>query len=336
MKKIMVIVLCLALAVALVACSSTPAEPATEESTTAPSAEATTSADASGVSNDSDKHYKFGFTEWGAGDFFDAVYAPIEEAVTANGDTIIHLEGQADSNAQLQIVEDFISQGVDLVFFNPVDSEACRPAVEALVEAGIPVVNFDSAVVNIEQVDTFIATDNFKAGQLAAEALKKDFPDGGKVAVLDLPVNTAATDRADGFLDGIKDSNFEVVAQLDAGGKPEKGLEITNDILQANDDLVAIFAINDESGMGAYAAVVAAGEDVAIYGVNGGPEAKAEISKNTVYRATAAQSPINIGKASVEAAYKILNGENVEKEIYIEPFIIDRDNVKDYLAESWQ
>ena len=85
-----------------------------------------------------------------------------------------------------------------------------------------------------------------------------------------------------------------------------------------------------------YAAVVAAGEDVAIYGVNGGPEAKAEISKNTVYRATAAQSPINIGKASVEAAYKILNGENVEKEIYIEPFIIDRDNVKDYLAESWQ
>lgn len=326
MKKFVGIVLCFGLLLGLVACSkgnSDTKEPAQKKEDN---------------DNGSTKKgsYTFGFTEWGAGDFFDAVYGAVEETAQANGDTVIHLEGQADSNAQLKIVEDFISQGVDLVFFNPVDAEACKPAIKALEEAGIPVVNFDAAVADIDLVNTYVATDNYKAGQLAAEAMIADFPEGGKVAVLDLPVNTAATDRADGFLDTIKGTNFEVVSQLDAGGKPEKGLEITDDILQAHSDLTAIFAINDESGMGAYASVVAANEDVAIYGVNGGPDAKAEIAKESQYRATAAQSPINIGKSSIEVAYKILEGEDYDKEIYIEPFIIDRSNVDQYLENPWQ
>lgn len=326
MKKLVGIVLCLVMVLSMAACS----KGGTDTKETEQGKESKDEGD------EKKGNYTFGFTEWGAGDFFDAVYGAVEEVATENGDKVIHLEGQADSNAQLQIIEDFISQGVDLVFFNPVDAEACKPAIKALKEAGIPVVNFDAAVADIDLIDTYVATDNYKAGQLAAEAMIADFPDGGKVAVLDLPVNTAATDRANGFLDTIKGTKFEVVSQLDAGGKPEKGLEITDDILQAHADLTAIFAINDESGMGAYASVVAANEDVAIYGVNGGPDAKAEIAKDSQYRATAAQSPINIGKSSIEVAYQILAGEEYEKEIYIEPFIIDRSNVEQYLENPWQ
>ena len=208
--------------------------------------------------------------------------------------------------------------------------DRCKPAVQALVDAGIPIINFDSAVADIELVDTFVATDNYKAGQIAAEQMMKDFPDGGKVAVLDYPINTAAVDRANGFIDALKGSNFEVVAQFDASGKPETGLSVTEDILQAHSDLTAIFAINDESGMGAYAAVVASGDDVAIYGVNGNPETKVEIAKaDSPYKATAAQSTIGMGQQSIEVAYKILKGEEFPKQIDVAPFIINADNVKD-------
>lgn len=359
MKKVLLIVLCVVLACSAVACSAeAPAEtgsaPATESvavseepketepATTAESADASASEAVETAQYEAREpkngdHYVFGFTEWGAGSFFDSVYGAIEEVVLQNGDEIIHLEGQSDSNAQLQVIEDFISQDVDAVFFNPVDAEACKPAVQALVDAGIPIINFDSAVADIELVDTFVATDNYKAGQIAAEQMMKDFPDGGKVAVLDYPINTAAVDRANGFIDALKGSNFEVVAQFDASGKPETGLSVTEDILQAHSDLTAIFAINDESGMGAYAAVVASGDDVAIYGVNGNPETKVEIAKaDSPYRATAAQSTIGMGQQSIEVAYKILKGEEFPKQIDVAPFIINADNVNDYPLDGWQ
>ena len=285
---------------------------------------------------DGEKHYVFGFTEWGSASFFDAVYAPLEEMILANGDTVIHSEGKADATYQMSVIEDFIAQGVDLVFYNPVDAEASQPAMEALKEAGIPVVNFDSQVSDLSMVNAFVGTDNYKAGQIAGEQLVADFPDGGDIAVLDYPANTAAVDRANGFLDAIEGHGFNVVAQLDGLGNTETALSQAEDIIQANPNLIAFFGINDDSALGAYAAVVSANEDVAIYGVNGSPEGKEKVAEGGVFKATAAQSVINMGKQSAEVAYKILNGEDYEKNISIEPILINADNVEDYLDADWQ
>ena len=54
-------------------------------------------------------------------------------------------------------------------------------------EAGIPVVNFDTAVSNLDLVGSYVATDNYQAGVQCAEAMIKDLPDGGEIAVLDYP-----------------------------------------------------------------------------------------------------------------------------------------------------
>ena len=135
MKKVLLIVLCVVLACSAVACSAeAPAEtgsaPATESvavseepketepATTAESADASASEAVETAQYEAREpkngdHYVFGFTEWGAGSFFDSVYGAIEEVVLQNGDEIIHLEGQADSKAQLQVIEDVISQDVD-------------------------------------------------------------------------------------------------------------------------------------------------------------------------------------------------------------------------------
>ena len=75
---------------------------------------------------------------------------------------------------------------------------------------------------------------------------------------------------------------------------------------------------------------------MAIYGVNGSPEGKEKVAENGIFKATAAQSVVNMGKESAEVAYQILNGEDYEKDVSIEPILINADNVQDYLGSDWQ
>ena len=224
----------------------------------------------------------FGITYWVESDFFKTIAGAIEESAEADGNAVTVVNGEQDSAKQIQIVEDFITKGVDVVFLNPVDRDAIAPALELLNEAGIPIINFDSSVANLDLVDAYVATDNVQAGVLCGEAMIKDFPDGGKIAVLNYPANSACLDREQGFLDTIDGHGFEVVATFDAEGTVEKGQDITSDILQAHPDLTAIFSINDQAGMGAYAACTIADANVAIYGVDGNPEAKSVIAQDGI------------------------------------------------------
>ncbi|MBQ7371272.1 MAG: substrate-binding domain-containing protein [Blautia sp.] len=278
----------------------------------------------------------FGITYWTESDFFKTIAGAIQESAEADGNSVTVVNGEQDSAKQIQIIEDFITKGVDAVFLNPVDRDAIAPALELLNEAGIPIINFDSSVANLDLVDAYVATDNVQAGVLCAEAMIKDFPDGGEIAVLNYPANSACLDREQGFLDTIEGKGFEVVATFDAEGTVEKGQDITSDILQAHPDLTAIFSINDQAGMGAYAACTIADAEVAIYGVDGNPEAKSVIAQDGIYKMSAAQSPIQMGKTCYDVAAQLLAGEELEeKTIDVPVFAIDLTNVNDYL-EGWQ
>lgn len=279
----------------------------------------------------------FGITYWTESDFFKTIANSITEAAEADGNSTVIVNAEQDSAKQIQIIEDFITQGVDAVFLNPVDRDAIAPALEMLNESGIPIINFDSSVANLDLVDAYVATDNVQAGVLCAEAMIEDFPDGGEIAILNYPANSACLDREQGFLDTIEGHGFEVVATFDAEGTVEKGQEITSDILQAHPNLKAIFSINDQAGMGAYAACSISDADVAIYGVDGNPDAKSVINEEgSIYKMSAAQSPIKMGATCYETAISILSGETLkEKQIDVPVFAIDIDNVGDYL-DGWQ
>lgn len=276
----------------------------------------------------------FGYTYWAASDFFETIGQAIKDTAEARGDECYIIDAQQDNQKQLAIIDDFIVKGVDIVFLNPVDRNGIKPALLALKEAGIPVVNFDTSVADLDLVHSYIASDNVGAGRIVAEALNKAIPQGGKIAILDYPANSACLDRTQGFMETIN-SNFTVVAQFDAQGKPGPGLEKASDILTAHQDLKAIFCVNDQSGMGAYSAAVAANSKALIYGVDGAPESKEVIAKNTVYAGTAAQSPKQIGAKCAEVGYNIIEGKPYEKEFYVSTFLIDASNAKDYLG-FWQ
>lgn len=278
----------------------------------------------------------FGITYWTESDFFKTIANSIEEEAAKEGNKVVVTEASQDSAKQIQIVEDFIAQGVDAVFLNPVDRDAITPALQELKDAGIPVINFDSSVADLSLVDAYVATDNYQAGVLCAEAMLKDFPDGGEIAVLNYPSNSACNDREKGFLETVGDT-YDVVATFDAQGTVESGQEITADILEAHPDLVAIFSINDQAGMGAYASVVGANKEVAIYGVDGNPDAKTVINQEgSVYKMSAAQSPIKMGKTCYEVAQKLIAGETLDSfQVDVDVFAITIDNVADYL-DGWQ
>lgn len=323
-------------AVSLVGCSNGTKETPT---TVAPQAETTASAvDETAKAEVVEGGKTFGVTYWIESDFFKTVGDSITAAAEAEGNKTVVVDAQQDSTKQIQIIEDFIAQDVDAVFLNPVDRVAIEPALQKLKEANIPVINFDSAVANFDMIDAYVATDNVQAGKLCGESMVKDFPEGGKIAILNYPANSACLDRETGFMETIKDKGFEVVATFDAEGTVEKGQNITSDILQAHPDIVAIFSINDQAGMGAYAACTTSGADVAIYGVDGAPEAKQVIAKEgSIYKMTAAQSPVTIGKNCYDVAKTILSGQKPEKfQIDVPAFSIDAGNIKDYLNAGWQ
>jgi len=335
MKKMLILVSLLLTVALLAACGNgaPPAPPADAPPADTPAAD--TPAD---VGNDGET-FVFGYTSMTQfNPFFVILEESIREVVEAEGHTMITMNPAMDVELQINQIEDLIVQGIDAIFLNPVDWEGITPALIMLQEAGIPIINYDAEVYEIERVTTFVGSDNRNAGRVIGEDLVARFPEGGQIAVLDSPLMNSVLDRVEGFLEAIEGAPFDIVFQQDARGDLETALGLAEDLIIAHPDVIAIIGGNDPSALGAMAAVMAAGRtDIAIYGVDGSPDAKAAMADaNMPFVASGAQSPISIGRMSAEAALQILRGESVPARIPVETFLINQENVHDFGIDGWQ
>lgn len=282
--------------------------------------------------------YTFGYTCMTMNNpFFITLEQSIRDKVEANGDKLITMDPAMDVAKQINQIDALITLGIDAIFLNPVDWEGIRPALVALKNAGIPIINFDTEVKDMKYVTAYAGSDNKNAGYVCGLDLVKRFPNGGNIVILDSPTMNSVNDRIAGFMDAIKGKGFTIVAQQDAKGDLPTSMRITDDILQAHPDVIAIMGGNDPTALGALAACKAAKRtDILIYGVDGSPEVKAEIASGSQLVGTGAQSPISIGVESVKLAYKILNNEPYEKRVPVKTFLINADNVDEYRTDGWQ
>ena len=243
-----------------------------------------------------------------------------------------------DVNKQIQQIQEMIDEGVDAVFLAPVDWEAIKPALEALDEADIPVINVDTQVKDTDLTAAYIGSDNKNAGAVCGENLKTQCPDGGKVVLLECPSQNSVNERITGFEEAIKNAGFEVVARADAGGTKESAKEKMAQILAENPQVDAVMCGNDQMALGALQAAKEAGKSsLKIYGVDGSPEMKSELTdEKSMIAGTGAQSPINVGKQAAKIGEAILNDEDYEKTMYIDTFFIGKDNVEMYGTNGWQ
>lgn len=298
----------------------------------------TTEKNAGSKKSGSEDQLVFGYTSMTQNNpFFQVLEKSIRKKVEENGDKLITTNPAMDVSLQINQIEDMIAQDIDAIFLNPVDWEGIRPALAMLKEANIPIINYDTEVKDFDFVTAYVGSDNKNAGRVAGQDLVERFPDGGKIMVLDSPTMNSINDRIAGFLEAIEGKKFEIVAQQDGKGDLETSLGITEDILQAHPDIIAIMAGNDPSALGALAAVKSTNrDDIAIYGVDGSPDAKAAIAEGGPFVGTGAQSPISIGETSVEIAYKVLKDETFEKRSPVETFLINEKNVEEYGKDGWQ
>lgn len=270
--------------------------------------------------------------------FFIVLEGAIREKVEAQGDELVTLDPHMDVALQISQIEDLLVRNIDGIFLNPVDWEGIRPALVSLKDAGVPIVNFDTEVKDLEEfVTAYVGSNNYNAGKVCGDELVKRHPEGGNIVILDSPTMNSVNDRIKGFTEAIDGKGFTVVAQQDAKGDLQTAMGLMDDILQKEQNIVAVMGGNDPTALGVLASCKSAGRsEIEIYGVDGSPEAKAAIAEGGQFIASGAQSPKSIGYDSVAVMNKILNKETFDFRTPVETFLINKDNVAQYGTDSWQ
>lgn len=247
-----------------------------------------------------------------------------EAAAAALDLNIIVTDAQNDSNRQLSSVEDMITSGIDILLINPTDSAAVVAAVRAANRANIPVITVDRGADGGDVV-AHVASDNVAGGRMAAEFMVELLGGQGKVVELEgIPGTSAARDRGQGFNEVMDEvEGITVVARQEAGFDRARGLDVMENILQAQPEIDAIFAHNDEMALGAMTAIRASGREIAIVGFDAVDDAVAAVNDGRMV-ATVAQKPAEMGRMAVEVALQFLQGEEVPEYVPVELALVLR------------
>lgn len=240
------------------------------------------------------------------------------------GYEVVVLDSQNDPAKEVSNMEDISVKNVDVVLLNPVDSDSAVASVMIANNSDLPVITVDRAS-NGGDVISHIASDNVAGGDMAAKYLIEQLGGQGNIVELEGIAGSSATrDRGKGFEDGIKESNFNLVAKQSADFDRTKGLSVMENIIQSKSDIKAVFAQNDEMALGAQKALEAAGmNEVLVVGFDATDDAVDAVKKGTM-AATVAQQPILIGEVAVEAVHKFLTGEKIDKDIPVELKLITK------------
>lgn len=257
--------------------------------------------------------------------FFKEIADTLTAEAAKHGYDVIVVSGDNDVARQQNQVKDFIVKKAAAIVLTPCDSKSIGPAIQEANAAGIPVFTADIACIAVgPKVVCHVATDNYGGGREAAKAIVEAIGGKGKVAIVDYPEVESVMLRTKGFDEQMAEEHkrpgvkVEVVARPNGGGSKDQGYKATQDLLQAHPDLVAIFAINDPSALGARAALENAGKagTIKIVGFDGQREAKLAIRDGKIY-ADPVQFPDEIGRKTMAAILRYFEGEKVEPQVLI-------------------
>lgn len=242
-------------------------------------------------------------------------------------------DSQVDKQATL--LQNAIDKSPDAVAVAPLDEAALIPVLQNADSAGIPVLAFDTAFSETDIPAATVATDNYAAGEEAAKHFIELTGGSGKFAVVaHSETDATSTDRRDGFLDYIADNapDLTLAGSVQYSNADQAIAEnLANTILQANPDLVGIFATNEASVTGAATAVQAAqgaGRDVVLVGFDSG-KAQQEYVRSGVIAGSVSQNPYQIGYRTIETAVALLNGDEVETSVDSGFLWYDASNIDD-------
>jgi ribose transport system substrate-binding protein len=251
--------------------------------------------------------------------FFKELEAGLREEAAARNLELVVVACEMDPARQAAQIEDFVAQRVAAILLAPCDSDAVGPHLAGPERAGIPVFTADIAA-RSGQVVTHVASDNVQGGRLAAQALAQHLGGRGDVLIIDHPTVASVQDRVRGFEEEIrKHPDIRVVGRPSSDGQRARAMAVMEDMLQAHAGLDGVFAINDDSALGATAVLEAAGRtDVVVIGYDATEEAQKAITSGGPLKADVVQYPRRIGRTAIEMIARHLDGEEVPALVPIE------------------
>ncbi|MBN2031370.1 substrate-binding domain-containing protein [bacterium] len=276
--------------------------------------------------------------------FFKLIGNVMQEEAAKYGYEVVALSGNLDPAQQNNQLSDFVAQEYDAIFLNPVDSKSAGEGVKKAYAAGIPVFTFDVQVSDEEanaMIFSHIGSDNYQGGRLAGESMMRVTGDRGKIAIVSFPEVSSCILRVNGFKDYLREnhSRLQIVAELSGRGTRTDGYAVTTDILQAHPDIGGIFAINDPSALGAYAAVQKVDQlnRITIVGFDASPAGKQAVFEKKLYD-TPQQFPRKMARGTVEAFLDYLEGRELLKNNFIpcaHYYYEDSVNDSSRIQEQW-
>lgn len=237
-------------------------------------------------------------------------------------------QSEIDSGRQISIVESMIAQRVAGIVLAPVDEKALVSVVERAIDSGVPVAIFDSAIQS-DKILTFVATDNYEAGRMAARRMGEILEGEGKVGVIGfMPGSASTVKREQGFADEIADNfpGMEVLGVRFSMADRAKAMAEAENLMTAHPDLAGLYADNESSFDGAVRAVKQRQAAVKIVGMDASDLLIAEMRAGLV-DSIVVQDPMKMGYESTKAMGRHLRGEEPVREMDSGAYLITAENV---------
>jgi len=266
--------------------------------------------------------------------FFVATIKGIEDAARKINPNVqvTSVSADYDLNKQVSQIDNFIASGVDIIMLNAVDASAIAPAVKRAQDAGIVVAAFD---VSAPGADVTVMTNNVQAGEKACQYIVDAIGAKGNVIIINGPQSSSIIERVQGCKNVLGQHPEITILSDDQNGQGSRdgGLNVMQSLLTRFDDIDAVFAINDPTGIGAELAARQLGRtDFIITAVDGAPDVETALAtEGSMMKASASQDPYVMAGMALDMGYKVLQGEKPDPStILLEPELITADNLATY------
>ena len=245
-------------------------------------------------------------------------------------------EREIDVEKQMQIVENLIQTGIGVLCITPSGSREIVAALVKARDARIPIIVVDTRLDAKAAADagvateTFVGSDNYAGGKLAGEHVVKITGGKARVAILEgIPGHETGDSRLRGFREAVGSSpGISIVASQPANWERDQGFNVFQNMLQAHRDIDTVFAASDLMALGAIEAIAAANRtnSIRVVGFDALDDARKAIAAGTM-DASVAQFPYEMGKAAIESAVKVMNGEKLPADIMVKLEMVTKGTV---------
>jgi inositol transport system substrate-binding protein len=257
----------------------------------------------------------------------------MQKKATEMGVKLIIVDAERSALKQMEQVESFIAQGVDAIILNPCEVEASSPAVSRALAANIPIVNVNSETST--KPTAFVGSNDVESARIAMNFLVEKLGGKGNIVMIHGFMGQAAQiQREEGAKEILKaHPEMKLIAEQTGEWDRAKSLDLMQNWIQSyGANINAVFAHNDEMGMGAVKALQNAGlkDKVIVVSIDAIQDALQAVKKGEL-DATVFQNAQDQGATAVMTAIKLSNGEKTEKEILIPFQLVVKENVDQFL-----